>query len=263
MPLIHFRNPIMLTDAELLRYNRQILMPQWDIAAQEKIRAARVLVVGLGGLGCPVSLYLASAGVGELWLADFDTVEESNLQRQVLYRREDVGQPKAEAAARHLAAVNPFVRCTPLVRALDTDSLPGVLAQVDLVLDCSDNFSTRDAVNRACVNAGKPLVSAAAIGMSGQLSVFQGQGDRPCYRCLYPEGDAGGTTCSESGVLATVVGVMGTLQAHEALKCLSGVGVPLYGKLMVWEGDSSMWRTLAFRRDPACSVCGNPEEGKS
>ena len=122
MPLIHFRNPIMLTDAELLRYNRQILMPQWDIAAQEKIRAARVLVVGLGGLGCPVSLYLASAGVGELWLADFDTVEESNLQRQVLYRCEDVGQPKAEAAARHLAAVNPFVRCTPLVRALDSDT---------------------------------------------------------------------------------------------------------------------------------------------
>ncbi|HEX5277098.1 MAG TPA: molybdopterin-synthase adenylyltransferase MoeB [Fluviicoccus sp.] len=253
----------MLTDAELMRYNRQILMPQWDIAAQEKIRAARVLIVGMGGLGCPVSLYLASAGVGELWLADFDTVEESNLQRQVLFREEDIGRPKAEAAARQLAKVNPHVTLKPLVRALDADSLPALLTGVDLVLDCTDNFSTRDAVNRACVMAGKPLVSAAAIGMSGQLSVFHGQGDRPCYRCLYPEGDVGSATCSESGVLATVVGVMGTLQAHEALKCLSGVGVPLFGKLVVWEGESSMWRTLAFRRDPACSVCGNPEVSKS
>lgn len=253
----------MLTDAELMRYNRQILMPQWDIAAQEKIRAAKVLIVGMGGLGCPVSLYLASAGVGELWLADFDTVEESNLQRQVLFREEDIGHSKAEAAARQLAKVNPHVTLKPLVRALDADSLPALVADVDLVLDCTDNFSTRDAVNRACVMAGKPLVSAAAIGMSGQLSVFHGQGDRPCYRCLYPEGDAGSATCSESGVLATVVGVMGTLQAHEALKCLSGVGVPLFGKLVVWEGESSMWRTLAFRRDPACSVCGNPEVSKS
>jgi molybdopterin/thiamine biosynthesis adenylyltransferase len=253
----------MLTDSELMRYNRQILMPQWDIAAQEKIRAAKVLIVGMGGLGCPVSLYLASAGVGELWLADFDTVEESNLQRQVLFREEDIGHSKAEAAARQLAKVNPHVTLKPLVRALDADSLPALVADVDLVLDCTDNFSTRDAVNRACVMAGKPLVSAAAIGMSGQLSVFHGQGDRPCYRCLYPEGDAGSATCSESGVLATVVGVMGTLQAHEALKCLSGVGVPLFGKLVVWEGESSMWRTLAFRRDPACSVCGNPEVSKS
>jgi adenylyltransferase/sulfurtransferase len=253
----------MLTDAELMRYNRQILMPQWDIAAQEKIRASKVLIVGMGGLGCPVSLYLASAGVGELWLADFDTVEESNLQRQVLFREEDIGHSKAEAAARQLAKVNPHVTLKPLVRALDADSLPALVADVDLVLDCTDNFSTRDAVNRACVMAGKPLVSAAAIGMSGQLSVFHGQGDRPCYRCLYPEGDAGSATCSESGVLATVVGVMGTLQAHEALKCLSGVGVPLFGKLVVWEGESSMWRTLAFRRDPACSVCGNPEVSKS
>ncbi|HEX5362239.1 MAG TPA: molybdopterin-synthase adenylyltransferase MoeB [Fluviicoccus sp.] len=253
----------MLTDAELMRYNRQILMSQWDIAAQEKIRAAKVLIIGMGGLGCPVSLYLASAGVGELWLADFDTVEESNLQRQVLFREEDIGYPKAQAAARQLAKVNPHVTLKPLVRALDADSLPALVADVDLVLDCTDNFSTRDAVNRACVMAGKPLVSAAAIGMSGQLSVFNGQGDRPCYRCLYPEGDAGSATCSESGVLATVVGVMGTLQAHEALKCLSGVGVPLFGKLVVWEGESSMWRTLAFRRDPACSVCGNPEVSKS
>lgn len=253
----------MLTDAELLRYNRQILMPQWDIPAQERLRAAKVLVVGMGGLGCPVALYLASAGVGELWLADFDTVEASNLQRQVLYREEDIGSSKAEAAARQLAGVNPHVVFRPILRILDADSLPDLVAGVDLVLDCTDNFSTRDAVNRACVMAGKPLVSAAAIGMSGQLSTFLGRDDRPCYRCLYPEGDAGSATCSESGVLATVVGVMGTLQAHEALKCLSGVGVPLFGKLVVWEGESSLWRTLAFRRDPACSVCGNPEVSKS
>ena len=250
----------MLTDAELLRYNRQILLPQWDIAAQEKLRAGRVLIVGMGGLGCPSALYLAAAGVGELWLADFDTVELSNLQRQILYRDDDIGQPKAEAAARRLLDVNPHIRVRPITQMLDAHSLQPLVQGVDVVLDCTDNFLTRDAVNRACVMAGKPLVSAAAIGLSGQLSVFLGSGEIPCYRCLYPDSDSATVTCSESGVLATTVGILGTLQAHEALKCLSGVGVPLYGKLMVWEGDSAQSRTLTFCRDSACPVCGNRED---
>ena len=251
----------MLSDAELMRYNRQIMLPDWDIAAQERIKAAKVLIVGMGGLGCPVSLYLAAAGVGELWLADFDAVEVSNLQRQVLYREEDLGRFKAEAAADRLRAVNPHIACHPVTVAMQEDTLGDLVRRVDLVLDCSDNFLTRDAVNRACVAASIPLVSAAAIGWSGQLSVFVGHGEAPCYRCLYPEGDEASATCSEAGVLATTVGILGTLQAHEALKCLSGAGTPLFGKLLLWEGDSALWRTLAFRRDPACPVCaGNTGE---
>lgn len=252
----------MLTDEELLRYNRQLMLPQWDIAAQEKIRAAKVLIVGMGGLGCPAALYLSSAGVGELWLADFDTVELSNLQRQILYRDSDIGQFKAEAAARHLQQVNPHIALRPMVKALNDDNLLALVRQVDLVLDCSDNFGTRDAVNRACVRADKALVSAAAIGLSGQLSVFHGSRGWPCYRCLYPQADEAAATCSESGVLATVVGVMGTLQAHEALKCLSGIGEGLYGKLLLWEADMPTGRTLTLRKDPDCPVCGriNNEE---
>ncbi|MFO1373466.1 MAG: molybdopterin-synthase adenylyltransferase MoeB [Agitococcus sp.] len=248
----------MLTDDELLRYNRQIMLPQWDIAAQERIKASKALIVGMGGLGCPAALYLASAGVGELWLADFDTVEVSNLQRQVLYRDSDIGSPKAQAAAKHLQQVNPYIVLRPMLEALNVDNLLAIVQQVDVVLDCSDNFTTRDAVNTACVQANKPLISAAAIGLSGQLSVFDGGHEhRPCYRCLYPQADEQSMTCSESGVLATLVGVMGTLQAHEALKCLSGLGEGLYGKLLLWDADMPTWRTLKFRKDPACLVCGH------
>ena len=153
----------MLSDEELLRYNRQIMLPQWDIAAQERIKSSKALIVGMGGLGCPVALYLASAGVGELWLADFDTVEVSNLQRQVLYRDSDIGMPKAQAAAKHLQEVNPHIVIKPMIEALNGDNLLDIVQQVDVVLDCSDNFNTRDAVNTACVIANKPLVSAAAI----------------------------------------------------------------------------------------------------
>jgi molybdopterin/thiamine biosynthesis adenylyltransferase len=247
----------MLSDKELLRYNRQIMLPQWDIAAQEKIKASKVLIIGMGGLGCPAALYLASAGVGELWLADFDTVELSNLQRQILYRDSDIGLPKAQAAAQHLQQVNPHIVLKPMIAALNDDNLLAIIEQVDVVLDCSDNFNTRDAVNTACVHADKPLVSGAAIGLSGQLAVFYGSRQGPCYRCLYPRTDEASATCSESGVLATVVGVMGTLQAHEALLCLSNLGAGSYGKLLLWEADIPTWRTLKFRKDPDCPVCGH------
>lgn len=246
----------MLSDDELLRYARQIMLPAFDVAAQEKLKAARVLVVGMGGIGCPLSLYLAAAGVGELLLADFDVIEASNLQRQLLYAEADLGRLKAEVAAARLAEVNPFVRCEAVTVALDADTLPALLSRVDLVVDGCDNFGTRDAVNAACVAAGVPLVSAAAIGFGAQLAVFDvRQPASPCYRCLYPEMDEAAATCAEAGILAPVVGVVGALAATEALKILSGVGEPLVGKLWLWEAMAGMMRTLSVRRDAGCAVC--------
>jgi adenylyltransferase/sulfurtransferase len=248
----------MLSDDELLRYSRQIMLPQWDVAAQEALKRSRVLVVGLGGIGCPVAMYLAAAGVGELVLADFDTVDVSNLQRQLLYTEADVGARKAEVAAAKLVQQNPHIAVRALTATLDADNLPAILAGVDLVVDGCDNFSTRDAVNVACVQAGKPLVSAAAIGLSAQLAVFDArQPASPCYRCLYPDADEAAAACAESGVLATVVGVVGTLAATEALKILANLGRPLVGRLWLWEADTAIMRSLAVPRDPACPVCGN------
>ncbi|MGH8493006.1 MAG: HesA/MoeB/ThiF family protein [Moraxellaceae bacterium] len=246
----------MLSDEELLRYSRQIMLPGFDIAAQEKLKAARVLLVGLGGIGCPVATYLAAAGVGELWLADFDTVDASNLQRQFLYSSADIGRYKAEVAATKLAQQNPHIVLRPITATLDADSLPALLAGVDLVIDGCDNFSTRDAVNAACVAAATPLISAAAIGMAAQLAVFDTRSaESPCYRCLYPDADEAAAACAESGVLATVVGVVGTLAATEALKILSKTGKPLVGRLWLWEADTAIMRTLAVRRDAHCPVC--------
>lgn len=247
----------MLSDEELLRYSRQIMLPSFDIAAQEKLKAARVLVVGLGGIGCPLAQYLAAAGVGELRLADFDTVDASNLQRQFLFNAADVGKLKAEVAAVKLGQQNPHIQVRPVIVTLDGDNLPGLLADVDLVVDGSDNFATRDAVNAACVGAGVPLVSAAAIGLSAQLAVFDSrQANSPCYRCLYPDADEAAAACAEAGILAPVVGVAGTLAATEALKILTGVGQPLIGRLWLWQADAAIMRTLSVRRDPACPVCG-------
>lgn len=247
----------MLSDEELLRYSRQIMLPDFDIAAQEALRAARVLVVGLGGIGCPVALYLAAAGVGELVLADFDTVEASNLQRQVLHGTADIGRAKTASAADRLRALNPHVALRDVRAPLDGDSLPALLATVDLVVDGCDNFATRDAVNAACVAAGRPLVSAAAIGYGAQLAVFDArQPASPCYRCLYPAKDEAAAGCSENGVLAPVTGVVGTLAATEAIKVITGIGQPLIGRLWLWEAGPAIMRTLSVRRDPDCPVCG-------
>lgn len=246
----------MLNDEELLRYSRQIMLPQFDVAAQEKLKAARVLVVGLGGIGCPVALYLAAAGVGRLVLADFDTVDTSNLQRQVLYTPADVGRGKAEAAAEKLRLQNPHVEVAEFTVLLDTGNAPELVAGVDLVIDGCDNFPTRDVVNAACVATGTPLVSAAAIGLSAQLAVFDTrQPASPCYRCLYPDMDEAAAACAEAGVLAPVVGVVGTLAATEALKILTGVGQPLVGRLWLWEALAQTMRTLGVPRDPACPAC--------
>ncbi len=246
-----------LSDAELLRYARQIMLPGFDIAAQEKLKAARVLVVGMGGIGCPLAMYLAAAGVGELLLADFDRIEASNLQRQLLYAEADLGRRKAEVAAEKLALLNPLVALRPVSTALDADTLPPLLAGVDLVIDGCDNFATRSAVNAACRAAGLPLISAAAIGLGAQLAVYDPRrADSPCYACLFPEADEAAATCAEAGVLAPVPGVVATLAATEALKMLAGVGEPLVGRLWLWDGMTGMMRTLSVRRDPGCAVCG-------
>jgi len=247
----------MLSDDELLRYSRQILLKQIDIDGQLKLKQSRVLIVGLGGLGSPVALYLAAAGVGELHLADFDTVDATNLHRQILHDTTSVGRTKVDSAIERLEALNPLVKVVPLRTALDADSLGSAVAAVDLVLDCTDNFAIREAVNGACVAAGKPLVSGAAIRLEGQLSVFDPRvASSPCYHCLYGHGSEAELTCSEAGVAGPLVGLVGSLQALEALKLLAGFGEPLVGRLLLIDALTSRFRELKVKRDPACAVCG-------
>lgn len=247
----------MLSDDELLRYSRQILLPQIDIDGQLRIQAGRVLVIGLGGLGSPVALYLAAAGVGELHLADFDSVDLTNLQRQVIHDSQSVGQGKVDSAMARLAALNPHVHLVPLRQALDADSLAAAVAAVDVVVDCCDNFATRTAVNAACVASGTPLVSGAAIRLEGQLSVFDPRdAQSPCYHCLYGAGSEEELTCSEAGVVGPLVGLVGSLQALEALKLLAGFGEPLVGRLLLIDALGTRIRELRVKRDPACAVCG-------
>lgn len=251
----------MLTDEELLRYSRQILLQQIDIAGQLRLKASRVLIVGLGGLGSPVALYLAAAGVGSLHLADFDTVDLTNLQRQVLHDNVSVGQSKVDSALSRLAAINPHIELLAHRSALAEDALATAVAAVDLVLDCSDNFLTREAVNAACVHAHKPLVSGAAIRLEGQLSVFDPRDPAsPCYHCLYGHGSDAELTCSEAGVVGPLVGLVGSLQALEALKLLAGFGEPLVGRLLLIDALGSRFRELRVKRDPGCNVCGGDHD---
>ncbi|TRX75365.1 molybdopterin-synthase adenylyltransferase MoeB [Pseudomonas mangiferae] len=246
----------MLSDEDLLRYSRQILLPQVDIDGQLRLRDGRALIVGLGGLGSPAALYLAAAGVGELHLADFDQVDLSNLQRQVIHDTAALGRPKVESAAQRLRGLVPDLRLQ-LHGALDADTLATAVAAVDVVLDCSDNFATREAVNAACVAARVPLVSGAAIRLEGQLATFDPRrADSPCYHCLYGQGGDDALTCSEAGVIGPLVGLVGSLQALEALKLLAAFGEPLVGRLLLVDALGSRFRELKVRRDPACAVCG-------
>lgn len=248
----------MLNDQELLRYSRQILLQHIDIDGQLKLKDSRVLIVGLGGLGAPVALYLAAAGVGELHLADFDTVDLTNLQRQIIHDTDSVGMSKVDSALKRLGAINPEIQLVAHRQALDEDSLAAAVSEVDLVLDCSDNFSTREAVNAACVAARKPLVSGAAIRLEGQLSVFDPRREEsPCYHCLYGHGSEAELTCSEAGVVGPLVGLVGSLQALEALKVLVDFGEPLVGRLLLIDALGSRFRELRVKRDPGCSVCGS------
>lgn len=251
----------MLTDDELLRYSRQILLQQVDIDGQLRLKQSRALIVGMGGLGSPVALYLAAAGVGELHLADFDSVDLTNLQRQIIHDTQSVGQSKVDSAMSRVTAINPQVRLVAHRAALDSDSLAATVEAVDVVLDCSDNFSTREAVNAACVAAGRPLVSGAAIRLEGQLSVFDPRrAESPCYHCLYGHGSESELTCSEAGVIGPLVGLVGSLQALEALKVLAEFGEPLVGRLLLIDALSTRFRELKVKRDPGCSVCGSARQ---
>ena len=247
-----------MDDPQLLRYARHILLDELGIEGQERLLASRVLIVGAGGLGSPAACYLASAGVGQLILADDDEVELSNLQRQILHTTARVGWPKAESGKRMLAELNPEVQVEARVARLAGPLLDEAVAQVDLVLDCTDNFATRHAINGACVRHRKPLVSGAAIRFDGQVSVFDLRDDRsPCYHCLFPEAEGGEEiSCATTGVLAPLVGIIGSLQAVEAIKVLSGVGEPLVGRLLCLDARSMQWNEVKFKRDPDCQVCG-------
>ena len=247
-----------LTDDLLLRYSRNILLPDVGVAGQARISDASVLIVGAGGLGCPVALYLGAAGVGRLLLADGDAVDLTNLQRQIGHASAAIGENKADSLARSVRGINPEIEVQPIRSALANHALLEAVAGVDLVVDASDNFATRHAVNRACVQFGKPLVSGAAIGFSGQLAVFDSRrAGSPCYHCLFPEHtDEPEVRCAEAGVFSPLVGVIGAMQAMEALKCLAQVGELLVGKLLLWDGLRAEARVMKVPRDPACPVCG-------
>lgn len=249
-----------MRDDQLLRYSRQIMLPNFDVEGQQKLLDATVLVVGAGGLGSPVALYLAAAGVGHLILVDDDDVELSNLQRQIVHRERTVGQPKVESAAATLAELNSDTRVTVVNQRMDDALLDQWLTSgVDLVMDACDNFATRFMLNRGCVKHGKPLVSGAAIRMEGQVVVFDTRrADSPCYQCLYRSGgDDEELSCARNGVMAPVVGLMGVMQSLEAIKVLSGLGRDLCGRLLLFDGLNSQWRELRLTRDPDCEVCGH------
>lgn len=246
----------MLNDDDLLRFSRQILMPRFDIAGQEALKSARVVVVGSGGLGCPVALYLGAAGVGHLTLVDDDVIELANLQRQVAFATAQIGAPKAETLADRVRSINPDVSISVVNRRLDQEGFAAEVANASLALDCSDNFATRFALNRACVAAGVPLISGAAIRGEGQVSVYDSrQPDSPCYHCLYPEQGNEDLTCSEAGVIAPLVGMIGSVQAMEAIKVISGVGRPLVGRLLILDAWEMQWREMKLAKDPDCPVC--------
>jgi adenylyltransferase/sulfurtransferase len=247
-----------MDDDALLRYSRQIMLPELGIEGQQKLQQARALIIGLGGLGSPASMYLAAAGVGTLHLADGDRVDLSNLQRQVLHTTMRIGQDKTRSAQAGLSAINPATELILHDRRLQAEVLNAAVEAADVVLDCSDNFATRFALNRACRQSHTALVSGAAIRWDGQITVFDGQPGGPCYRCLYSEEGEEELSCSENGVVAPLVGIIGAMQALEAIKLLCGVGEGLGGRLLILDGLRLQWRELRLRPDPACPVCGRP-----
>ncbi|GMR20945.1 MAG: molybdopterin-synthase adenylyltransferase MoeB [Gammaproteobacteria bacterium] len=244
-----------MNDEQLLRYSRQIMLPAIDIDGQEKLLHSKVLIIGLGGLGSPVAMYLAAAGVGQLTLVDPDQVDLSNLQRQVIHETSAIGQDKVSSAQARLRQLNPDCNVRTLNIKLHSKGLADEIGKTDAVVDCSDNFDTRFEVNAACFAAGKALISGAVIRMEGQVSVFMPRTDSPCYQCLYPEGSDTETTCSETGVLAPVAGIIGSIQATETLKVLLNHGEILSGRLLVMDASTMEWRRITLKKDPACPIC--------
>ncbi|MGH8599957.1 MAG: HesA/MoeB/ThiF family protein [Burkholderiales bacterium] len=246
-----------MNDDQLLRYSRHILLPEIGIEGQQKLLAAHALVIGAGGLGSPVALYLASAGVGRLTLCDDDAVDLTNLQRQIVHHVDRIGLNKAESARRTLAMINPDVRTAAIGRRVDQSDIEQLAADVDVVIDATDNFATRHAINRACVKLGKPLVFGAAVRFDGQAAVFDmRRADAPCYHCLFPESGADqDMRCAVMGVFAPLVGIIGSIQAAEALKVLMGIGSTLDSRLLITDALTMEWRTIRLRKDPDCPVC--------
>ncbi len=247
-----------MDDTQLLRYSRHILLEELGIDGQEKLLASHALVIGAGGLGSPAALYLGSAGVGHITIVDHDTVDATNLQRQIAHTLDRVGQPKAESVRTAIAQINPDPQVQVVTQRADEALLDTWVPQADVVLDCTDNFATRQAINAACVRHGKPLVSGAAIRMDGQVSVYDtADAQGPCYACIFPPDQMPEETrCATLGVFAPLVGIVGTVQAAEALKLLSGMGSQLAGRLLMLDGRALSWTDIRVGRDPACPVCG-------
>ena len=246
-----------MNDEQLLRYSRQIMLPEFDVAGQEALLNASALVIGLGGLGSPAALYLAAAGIGALTLVDHDTVDLSNLQRQIIHDHDSLHRAKVESAALRINAINPDTRVHTVAAKLDADELAAAVAAADVVLDGTDNFAARYATNGACVAARKPLVSGAAIRMEGQVAVFDSrQEDSPCYQCLYADASDVALNCAENGVAAPLVGIIGSVQAMEAIKMITGVGEPLVGHVLYLDAKRMDWRKLKLNRNPHCPTCG-------
>ncbi|WP_285131651.1 HesA/MoeB/ThiF family protein [Leclercia adecarboxylata] len=244
-----------MNDRDFMRYSRQILLDDIAIDGQQKLLASRVLLVGLGGLGAPAALYLAGAGIGTLVLADDDEVHLSNLQRQILFTTDDIAQPKAQVTQRRLQQLNPDIRLIALQTRLVGKALEEEIARADVVLDCTDNMATRQAINAACVMLNTPLITASAVGFGGQMMVLTPPWAQGCYRCLWPEDDEPQRNCRTAGIVGPVVGVMGTLQALEAIKLLSGIETPR-NALRLFDARAGSWRQLALQRASGCAVCG-------
>ncbi len=246
-----------MNDEQLLRYSRQIMLAQIGIDGQQKLAAARMLIIGMGGLGSPVAMYLAAAGVGELVIVDDDVVDLSNLQRQIVHSSADIGRPKVESAQQRLNALNPECTITAIKQRLDAEAMTEQARQVDVVIDACDNFETRFIINAACVQTRTPLVSGAAIRLEGQVAVFRNDIDNsPCYHCLYKDEGELDQSCSANGVLAPLVGIIGSVQALEAIKIINEFGEDLNGRLLLLDANYMEWRSIKLKKDPACPVCG-------
>ncbi|CAK0769313.1 Molybdopterin-synthase adenylyltransferase [Gammaproteobacteria bacterium] len=252
-----------MNEVQYARYRRQILLPALGEIGQQRLINARVLIIGIGGLGSAVAMYLAAAGVGHLTLSDYDQVDLSNLQRQIAHRTADVGRLKVDSARDALLALNPEVEVIVIPHALDGMKLIEVVNHHDLVVDACDNFETRFLLNRACFVTSKPLVSGAAMGFNGQVAVFFHRSVAPCYQCLYPNDETPGETCTHQGILAPLAGIVGSVQATEALKILTGIGQPLIGRLLLLDALTVEWRVLRVLRDPACPTCGHNQLSSS
>ncbi len=246
-----------MKDEQLLRFSRQIMLPTMDVAGQQELVDATVLIVGMGGLGCPAAMYLSAAGVGHLIIADDDTVEITNLQRQIAHEQSNLGESKVSSAETTLKGLNPDVRITQIKNRLEGDLLEQVVVSADVVVDASDNFNTRFAVNQSCLKNKKPLVSGAAIRMEGQVAVFDSENpESPCYQCLYSECDDDDASCSQNGVMAPLVGIIGSVQAMETIKLITGIGNSLVGRLLLLDATAMQWREMKLPRDPSCPACG-------